>query len=93
MFLYSHHPNIIQNLSYTNISITKFPCKQCFIDAYKGENHPLWKGGLTLLHDMLRDCILEWKNKSMEHYNYRCVVTGQYFDVTHHLYSFNKIVN
>jgi len=88
-----NHPNIIQYLSYGNILITKFPCKYCYIDAYKGENHPHWKGGVSLLHDMLRDCILEWKNKSMEYYNYRCVVTGQYFDIVHHLYNFNKIVD
>lgn len=88
-----NHPNIGLNLSYQNISITKFPCKNCYIDAYKGENSPKWKGGTSLLHDMLRDCILEWKNKSMEYYNYRCIVTGQYFDIVHHLYNFNKIVD
>lgn len=88
-----NHLDIILELSYGNISITKFPCKNCYIDAFKGENNPLWKGGTSLLHDKLRDCIQEWKNKSMEFHNYRCVVTGQYFNVTHHLYSFNKIVD
>lgn len=88
-----NHPNIILNLSYGNILKTKFPCKNCYIDAYKGENSPLWKGGTSLLHDILRGCIQEWKNKSMEYNKYRCVITGEYFDIIHHTFSFNKIVD
>ena len=40
----------------------------------------------------LRGHIQEWKNKSMEHCNYQCVLTRSKNYAIHHLYSFNMII-
>lgn len=58
-----------------------------------GEDNPNWQGGITPLYFELRSEIKEWQEESMKACNYRCVLTGDYFDEIHHLYSFRNIVN
>lgn len=66
-------------------------CPMC--DKHIGENHPNWKGGISNLEHDLRSIISEWKISSMKHCMYKCVLSGDKFDVIHHLYGFNMIVD
>lgn len=77
---------------YRSMYVGKCSCRICSYDKFKGSNNPSWKGGLTPLYEHLR-CILEqWKKDSMQNCNYKCVITGDEFDVIHHLYGFNLIL-
>lgn len=57
-----------------------------------GKNNPNWQGGISELYEFLRRSLLDWKNKSMEANNYKCLLSGGRFDDVHHLYSFESIV-
>lgn len=63
------------------------------IKPLTGEDNGRWMGGITSIYAMLRSNITEWKQESMIHCEYKCVITGQPFDEIHHLTPFNKIVN
>ncbi|WFD09041.1 hypothetical protein [Tepidibacter hydrothermalis] len=67
-------------------------CRTCYYESRRGENAYNWKGGISSITEYLRYKIKEWKNRSKKESNYKCVITGTKFDVIHHLYSFNKIV-
>ena len=66
-------------------------CKKCN-KIIKLENHYCWKGGVTPLHEYLRRHLNEWKRASMKACNYKCDITGERFQVIHHLYNFSDIV-
>lgn len=66
-------------------------CKKCN-KTIKLENHYCWKGGVTPLHEYLRRHLNEWKRASMKACNYKCDITGERFQVVHHLYNFSDIV-
>jgi len=66
-------------------------CGKCSVRYNVGENHPEWKGGVTPIYEYLRNCIGTWKNDSKVYSGYRCVITGDEYDVVHHVYGFNKI--
>lgn len=59
----------------------------------KGSNNTNWKGGVTPLYHYLRKTINDWKEKSMQHCEHRCVLSGTWFDEIHHLVPFRDIVN
>ena len=67
-------------------------CPECVNRNSLGENHPNWKGGITPLHNYLRRHILQWKKDSMETCGFKCAITGKRFDVIHHLYGFDQIL-
>lgn len=46
---------------------------------------------LNSFKNVFRDCINDWKYRSMEKCSYKCVVTGGEFNHIHHLYSFASI--
>ena len=48
--------------------------------------------GYRDLANFLRKKTENWRKQSMAWCNYRCVVTGKRFDVVHHLYSVNTII-
>jgi hypothetical protein len=59
----------------------------------KKENSPSWKGGITPLHNYLRDKINKWKQDSFKKYNYRCDITGVNKNlIIHHFYNFSDIL-
>lgn len=62
------------------------------INPLKGEMNGRWEGGITNLYQFLRENITEWKEDSMKFCNYKCVLTGDYFDNIHHLTPFKDIV-
>lgn len=57
-----------------------------------GSENGRWQGGITSLSTALRENIYEWKQKSMELCNYKCVLTGCEFDNIHHIIPFNIII-
>lgn len=57
-----------------------------------GENSHWWKGGITSIHQYLRNNLSDWYKDTMISCAYKCVLTGHNFDTIHHLYSFNEIV-
>jgi DNA-directed RNA polymerase subunit RPC12/RpoP len=62
------------------------------INPLKGKMNGRWEGGITNLYQFLRENITEWKEDSMIFCNYKCVLTGDYFDNIHHLTPFKDIV-
>lgn len=92
-YICNSHPSVIQEVSYNDLMAQKYTCSYCFSENKKGENSYLWKGGKTSTIDYLRKNINDWKLESMKNCDYKCVITGEPFDVIHHVYSFNKIVD
>ena len=66
-------------------------CPQCYHERKCGDTNYSWKGGITPLINYTRTHILQWKKDSMQSCGYKCAITGEKFDVIHHLYSFNQI--
>lgn len=58
----------------------------------KGAKNHNWKGGVSDITWFLRDKLKGWKTESIRACDYKCVVTGDRFDVVHHLKSFNTIL-
>jgi hypothetical protein len=82
----------IQITDYANISRAK-TCRSCIFESITGENHYLWKGGVSPLHNYLRCKIGDWKKESLKLHNYRCVISGKKGKlVVHHLVSFSAIL-
>lgn len=92
------HPELTQETTFNNLYYSdQICCKECYKEYrkenYTGENHHAWKGGVTNLREYLHNRVItEWKLRSMENSNYKCVITGDKFKDIHHLYSFHKIL-
>src|SRR5690625_3761976 len=56
-----------------------------------GSNNSMWNG-LSPLKQYLRGQLTDWKKESMEHYDYKCTITGKPFHDNHHITSFHNIV-
>jgi hypothetical protein len=92
-YLCPHHPDVIQKIDYYHLSKRGQGCNLCAMEAKCGENHHNWKGGISPLHNYLRDtAILQWKKDTLLKYGYKCAITGNQSFVVHHLYGFNKIL-
>lgn len=68
-------------------------CIFCFKENNKGENHASWKGGISKIQEHMRSIIKQWKIDSFKSTEYKCIITGNYAEVVHHLYGFDSIVN
>jgi hypothetical protein len=87
------HPEFgIQYTTYNNVRNCSSTCEICIKENSSGKNHPAWNGGITKISYYLREYIKEWKKDSIKNSNYKCIITGQRFDVVHHIYSYNKII-
>jgi hypothetical protein len=64
----------------------------CLRNEMKGKFAPGYVDGSTNLVYYFRNRITEWKESSKRACNYRCIISGEYFDKIHHLYSFSQIV-
>lgn len=67
-------------------------CIMCFRETMKGETHPMWKGGITVLNNYLRAKIDDWRNDTIQFYDSKCAISGDPYEAIHHLYPFSKIV-
>lgn len=84
--------NHLWTTDYHNFKHKGRDCLYCHYERNKGETANHWQGGITPLHNFLRNNINQWKLDSMKNSKYKCVITGNDFDVIHHLYNFNKIL-
>lgn len=68
-------------------------CLQCAQENRKGENHPNYKGGVSMLDDDIRKTLVDWKNNIRSLYDYTCPITHKKNanTVVHHLYSLSLI--
>lgn len=69
-------------------------CGECFHDGRRGNGNNNWNGGITSLNHYLRGNLDEWKNKSLEHYDYTCFISrekGVELEI-HHRKPFHLIV-
>ena len=77
------HPQKVQYVTLSNLQ-SGCGCKECFFEkSYKG---------LAPLRILLRNRIGAWKRESVKNANGKCALTGENYEVIHHLYSFNSIV-
>jgi hypothetical protein len=91
-YICKKHPYITQQISFSNL-MNGSGCYYCSLENRSGENHHWWKGGITELSNYLREKIFDWKIYSMQICNYRCILTGNYFNDIHHLYGFDLILS
>lgn len=71
-----------------------YRCKRCAYDNNTGELNYGWKGGITPLHNRMRERINPWKQDSMKHNKYRCFISGAKRElVVHHAVNFSDILS
>jgi|GEM_PF-1257695 len=87
----NNHPNIIQEKEHFHTT-KDVGCKYCRAENISGEGNWNYQGGITPLHNYLRQHILQWKKDSILFYNGKCVLTNNTTTIVHHLYSFNLIL-
>jgi hypothetical protein len=68
-------------------------CKKCGIEKITGENNWNWNGGISTILQYFRQRTIDWKKDSMFNSNYKCIITGEKFDVIHHIYGFDQIID
>lgn len=75
----------------TNLSksLTGLINKRCSLGLLRTKEHSCYKN----IYDFLRKNNSFWKEESMKHCKYRCVLTNNRFDDIHHIYSFNLIIS
>lgn len=68
-------------------------CLKCAQENRKGEKHPNYKGGISMLDDDIRKSLSDWKNNIRKLYDHKCPITYKdKLDTTvHHLYSLSLI--
>lgn len=91
-YICKNSPERIQSGSYANVYKRDGCCLICVNKSKSRENSNLWKGGITPLHNFMRDKIVEWKKESARAYNYKCIITGDGDFIIHHLFSFANIL-
>lgn len=88
----NHIEKGIQYCISANLSKLKYGCMLCGSEYRSGENSHAWKGGISNLTDFMRNQIVQWKKDSMKECKYKCILSNEPFQIIHHLYPFNKIV-
>lgn len=72
-------------------------CRECkkikMSSIFVGNKSIMWKGGITSIRKFIANNVRRWRKESIEFYNGKCVITGDSYDVVHHLYGFNLILN
>jgi hypothetical protein len=77
----------------SNLFEGKNGCIHCQKEMRARENNPNWKGGITPIHNYLRNKIYQWKQDTFIKYDYKCAITGSQENlIIHHLNGFDKIL-
>lgn len=93
LYICDKHPEIsVQSTTYNNVRNCNCTCSACIKENSYGENHPRWNGGISQINHYLRGCIELWKKDGMQQCNYKCIISNERFNVIHHLYGFDKII-
>lgn len=88
----AHPEEGVQETNYINIKRGR-SCNLCRYESTSGENHYYWKGGISPLHNHLRDKINVWKRDSLKEHDYKCYITDSKENlVVHHVYNFSDIL-
>lgn len=83
--------NSIHQITFSSLLYQNSGCPECGLENRSLEKHYNWKGGITPIFKYLRERIVQWKKDSMRNCNYKCIITGEKFEVIHHLYGFDLI--
>jgi len=91
-----HMLDIGKQIGCSDVTVARI-LKQNDIDIkpYIGKNNKAWKGGITPLHNLIRNCILnkEWKINCFIKTNRISEITGQNKNLQcHHIYGFQNIL-
>jgi len=86
----------IKEINITNLKSGDSTSCGCYRDEKTkqrcGRNHSGWNG-TSELRKFLRDKIKNWKKKSLEHFNYKCVICDNSNSLrVHHLYPYYKLI-
>ena len=73
---------------YLNKNRHAIQMKRLQMGLLRNQNRPLYSD----LSNFIRGNIYEWKKRSMQNCNYKCVVTGDRFDDIHHIFSVNILI-
>ncbi|MNK77584.1 hypothetical protein D3C87_971900 [compost metagenome] len=86
------HLDIIQQITYLQL-VKNVGCRLCGRERISGENHYCWKGGVSSFNDFLRRSIIPWKEASLKHHGYKCVISEETedLDIHHALVNFSDI--
>ena len=71
-----HYDKGIQYTTYSNIRGSACGCKYCRYEKISKENNYRWNGGISDLSKYLRSKIQNWKNETLNYYNYKSIFTG-----------------
>lgn len=79
---------------FTHFKYSNCRCPVCFEERKHGVTHWNWNGGITPLHNYLRQCINEWKKQCLKQNNYTCCLSNEVGHnlVVHHLEPFSIIL-
>jgi hypothetical protein len=75
----------------------KKKCSTCAFEKQysdrRGSGHPNWNGGTSYLSPLIKGNMTEWRKDSIIYSGKRCVISGGNYNVVHHLYGFNMILD
>lgn len=89
------HPNKELKIAFSYL-LQGQGCVFCGIEKnaerFKGEKNPAWKGGIANLSEYLRQTLYDWKQYSLEAFDFKCFVTGEQGKLEiHHVKPFHEI--
>lgn len=84
----------IFSVTYSHFINDKSRCSVCKALNHRGSGGSNWQGGITPLHNYLRDKLGKWKKDSLRQYNYKCYFTKEWSKdlEIHHTKSFSDIL-
>lgn len=86
-----HKNKEVQYVNFANL-LHDCGCRYCTIEKVSGKNNYRYIGNRSLVQ-YLRDHLKEWKNDTIKQSKSLCVISGKKFEIIHHLYGFNFILN
>lgn len=83
------------NIVLSQLLCGKSGCQKCAILNHSGINHHNYQGGVSLLEDVIRQSLNDWKSLIRHTYLNKCPITGYCGEdlVVHHLVALSKIFN
>jgi hypothetical protein len=93
LYICNNHKDLgIQTATYSQFQKLKRGCARCHYDGTRGKHSHLWKGGVSPVNLYMRNILHRWKRDSMIACNFKCVITGDDFEVIHHLNNYSDML-